>query len=145
MTTLLREQYIEIVLGKDHYAVNTKDVHKIIKMQPLLDAPESNAYIEGAVFLRGKDIPLISLSQLFGLSDHTYTQATRIIIHKNQSGVIGFIVDQVNKTSSYEEINPIPHKTGGGNGAYLQGMTVRDGIKISILEMDEIIEKAYIR
>jgi purine-binding chemotaxis protein CheW len=140
MSILLQEQYLEIVLGKEYFAVNTHDVDKIIKMQPISDVPERISVVKGVIYLRDKVIPLISMRSLFGMPEEAYTQATRIIIHKHQRESVGLIVDQVNKVSALENIKPAMDKVGSVKGCYFKGVTVREGSLVGILNMNKIIQ-----
>lgn len=142
MSILLQEQYIEIVLGKAYYALATQEVDKIIKMQTIFDTPEDNSYLRGFIYLREKAIPVISLRTLFGMTEEVFTPATRIIIHKHHRESIGFIVDQVNKVSVYENIQPVRDKLGSVKGAYFKGTTNRDGVPVGVLNMNEIVAHA---
>ncbi|SFM06721.1 purine-binding chemotaxis protein CheW [Paenibacillus sp. 1_12] len=142
MSILLQEQYIEIVLGKAHYALATQEVDKIIKMQTIFDVPDDNSYLRGFIYIRDKAIPVISLRGLFGMTDEVCTSATRIIIHKYRRESIGFIVDQVNKVSVYEDIQPVRDHVDSVKRAYCKGMTNRDGVLVGILNMNEIVTQA---
>jgi purine-binding chemotaxis protein CheW len=138
-TTFLQEQYIEMVLGKEHYAVKIEDIHEIIKMQSITDIPNCRDYVKGVINLRGKVVPVISLRHLFLMPEVEYTKATRIIVVKHQEESVGVIVDQVNKVSTYQEIQPTPERVGGVSGAYFIGIGIREGALVGILKMDEVL------
>jgi purine-binding chemotaxis protein CheW len=142
MSKILQEQYVEMVLGKERYAMNTQDVYKIIKMDTIYDAPRASSYVKGSIYLRDKVIPVISMRSLFGKPEIPYTQATRIIIHKYNRDTIGLIVDQVNKVSSYEEIKSAPDKVGLVSGVYFRGIAIYEGATVGILNIDKIIVHA---
>ncbi|TXK79622.1 chemotaxis protein CheW [Paenibacillus sp. N3.4] len=139
MTTLKQEMYIEMVIGKENYAINIQDIHEIIKMQPITDIPNCRSYVKGVINLRGKVVPVISLRHLFGLPDVEETKATRIVVVKHKEESIGLIVDYVNKVSTYDEIQPPPERIGGISGAYFLGIGLREGHLVGILQMDEIL------
>ncbi|NHN29755.1 chemotaxis protein CheW [Paenibacillus agricola] len=142
MSILLRDQYMEMVLDKEYFAINTQDVHKIIKMQPIFDDYEVGSNSKGVIYLRDKAIPIISMRSLFGMKEVAYTQATRIIIHKQFTELAGFIVDQVNRTSTFDEIQPALDEVGSIKRDYVQGITYCESRLVRILNMGEIISQA---
>jgi len=74
METTQRNQYIEVRIGKERYALGIQDIHEIIKMQDVTEIPNSKPYLKGVINLRGKIVSIISLRNRFGLSEQSYTK-----------------------------------------------------------------------
>lgn len=139
MGALQQHQYIELAIGKENYAVKIEDIQEIIKMQTITDIPHSKHYIQGVINLRGKVVPVISLRSLFGLPEQEFTKATRIVVVKHREESVGIIVDQVNKVTTYPDIQPPPERIGSVSGAYFLGIGLREQHLIGILKLDEVL------
>lgn len=59
------KQYIEFCVDEENYAIPISEIHEIIKMQEITEIPNSLAYVQGVINLRGKIVPVISLRSLF--------------------------------------------------------------------------------
>ncbi|WP_248925103.1 chemotaxis protein CheW [Paenibacillus hamazuiensis] len=139
METTQQVQYIEMSVGKENYAVKIEDIHEIIKVQAITDIPHSKHYIKGVINLRGKVVTVISLRNLFGLPDEEYTKRTRIVVVNHREESVGIIVDQVNKVTTYPDIQPPPERVGGVNGAYFSGIGLHGPNLVGILKLDEVL------
>jgi purine-binding chemotaxis protein CheW len=134
-----KEQYIEMAIGKENYAVKIEDIDEIIKLQAITDIPRSKEYDKGVINLRGKVVPVISLRSLFGMPDSEYSKSTRIVVVKHREESVGIIVDQVNKVTTYPDIQPPPDRVGGVSGAYFTGIGLLDRQLVGILKLDEVL------
>jgi purine-binding chemotaxis protein CheW len=139
MATTHLDQYIEMAVGNENYAVKIEDIHEIIKMQTITDIPHCKHYVKGVINLRGKVVPVLSLRNLFGLSDQQFTKMTRIVVVKHQEESVGIIVDQVNKVTTYPDIEPPPERVGGVSGAYFTGIGLKEQHLVGILKLDEVL------
>ncbi|MBP1989004.1 chemotaxis protein CheW [Paenibacillus eucommiae] len=128
-----------MVVGKESYAINIQDIHEIIRLQPITDIPNCNSYVRGVINLRGKVVPVVSLRNLFGMSDIEGTKSTRIVVIKHKEESVGIIVDHVSKVTSYAEIQAPPEQVGGIHGAYFLGIGIREGNLVGILKMNEVL------
>ncbi|MBP1990688.1 chemotaxis protein CheW [Paenibacillus eucommiae] len=139
MTTVQQDQYIEMTVGKESYAIRIEEIHEIIKMQAITDIPQSKHYVKGVINLRGKVVPVVSLRSLFSLPDEAFTKNTRIVVVRHQEESIGIIVDQVNKVTTYPEIGPPPERVSVGSSAYFQGIGLCEGSLVGILKLDDVL------
>ncbi|MDF2937714.1 MAG: cheW-2 2 [Paenibacillaceae bacterium] len=139
MAAVQQDQYIEMTVGDENYAIKIEDIHEIIKMQAITDLPHSKYYVKGIINLRGMVVPVISLRNLFGLPDEAYTKATRIVVVHHQEEAVGIIVDQVNKVTTYPEVQPPPVQIGSVNGAFFSGIGLRGQHLVGILKLDEVL------
>lgn len=139
MATARQEQYIEFRIGEENYAIRIEQIHEIIKLQTITHIPHSRSYVKGVINLRGKVVPVISLSSLFGMEDDTDTRATRIVVIKHLEESVGIWVDLVNKVTIYPVIQPPPERVGDLSGAFFTGIGVREGQLVGILKLDEVL------
>lgn len=133
------EQYIEIGIGNEKYALKIQDIHEIIKMQSITEIPNCRPYMKGVINLRGKIVPVISLRHLFGIPEVTYTKSIRIVVVNHSEDMVGIIVDQVNKVTTFSEIQPPPDRVGGVNGAYFAGIGLTGLGLVGILKLDQVL------
>jgi purine-binding chemotaxis protein CheW len=97
-TTIITEELLQLVSFKiddAEFGVDILRVQEINKMMELTVVPNTPAFIEGVVNLRGRIIPVINLRSRLGLNVKEYDSETRIIVVDLNDKTIGFIVDEV--------------------------------------------------
>lgn len=139
MAAIQEGQYIEMTVGKEYYAVKIEEIQEIIKMQTITEMPHCKHYLKGVINLRGKVVPVISLRNLFGLPDEEYTKATRIVVVHHLQESVGIIVDQVNRVTTYSDIQMPPEQVGRVNGAYFTGIGIQENHLVGLLKLDEVL------
>ncbi|MGO4731455.1 chemotaxis protein CheW [Paenibacillus sp. 2KB_22] len=139
MSSLQKEQYIELSVGAETCAIRIEEIHEIIKMLSITDIPFSRPEIKGVVNLRGKVVCVMSLRNLLGMPDEPDTRATRIIVVRYQDEYIGLIVDRVNKVTTYSEIHPPTGGYGRNREGAFHGVGQHGDELVGILKLDEIL------
>lgn len=139
MSSLQKEQYIELAVGAETCAIRIEEIHEIIKMLSITDIPFSRPEIKGVMNLRGKVVCVMSLRSLLGMPDEPETRATRIIVVRYREEYIGLIVDRVNKVTTYSEIHPPSEGHGHYREAFFQGIGQQEDGLVGILKLDEIL------
>ena len=134
MTTA--EQHIGVQVNNENYAIPILDVHEIIRMLDITYVPDTRTSVLGVINLRGKTIPVMSLSERLGFSAEEYTPHTRIVVVACDEGEIGVIVDSVNEVLSFNDIQPSPEN---GKVAYLLGIGVKGNVLMSILDLKQLV------
>ncbi|MNC31394.1 hypothetical protein D3C75_797130 [compost metagenome] len=61
-----------------------------------------------------------------------------MVVH-HQEEAVGIIVDQVNKVTTYPEVQPPPAQIGSINGAFFAGIGLREQHLVGILKLDEVL------
>lgn len=139
MATAQLEQYIEVGIGQQIYALRIYDIHEIIKMQEITFVPNSAAYLKGIINLRGKIVPIISLRHRFGFAEIPYTKATRIIVVNQREEMVGIVVDQVYKVTTFENIQPAPERVGVLQGSFFKEIGHTEAGLVSVLNLERIL------
>ncbi|WP_019910162.1 chemotaxis protein CheW [Paenibacillus sp. HW567] len=139
MSTLQKEQYIELAVGAETCAIRIEEIHEIIKMLTITDIPFSRSEVKGVVNLRGKVVCVMSLRNLLGMPDEPYTRATRIIVVRFRDEFVGLIVDKVNKVTTYGEIHPPSAGHSRSREGVFLGIGQRGDGLIGILKLEEIL------
>jgi purine-binding chemotaxis protein CheW len=139
MATTQQDQYIEMTVGAEAYAIHIEQIHEIIKMQAITEIPHCKSYVRGVINLRGKVVPVISFRRLVGLPEQSETKSSRIVVVKHREESVGIIVDQVNKVTTFPDIQPPPDYVGSVSGAYFTGIGLREQQLVGILKLDEVL------
>jgi purine-binding chemotaxis protein CheW len=133
------EQFIEFGIVREHYALNIQEVQEIIKIQEITVVPNAAPYLKGVINLRGKIVPVISLSHLFNQVEEEITYLSRIIVVNYQGEAVGIMVDRVNKVTHFTDIQPNPDRVGGISGSYFSGIGLSVEGLVGILKLDELL------
>lgn len=135
------EQIVVFQLMEQVYGIDINSVYEIIRMESITKVPRSLHFVEGVIDLRGRIIPVIDLSVLFGLGQNERTQASRIIIVEVSGQTIGMIVDSVQEVLRIpvSAIEPPPPVVNGIDAAYLRGIAILEERLIILLDQNKIL------
>lgn len=141
METTQNNQYIEVGIGTERYALEIQDIHEIIRMQDITEIPNSKSYIKGVINLRGKIVSIISLRNRFGLQDEANTKSTRIVVVNYADDMIGIVVDRVNQVTTFADIQPPPERIGSIHGSYFTGIGNTSSGLVSVLKLEQVLNQ----
>jgi purine-binding chemotaxis protein CheW len=141
LKTTHQDQYIEVGIGNEKYALKIDDIHEIIKMQTITCIPNMRSYIKGVINLRGKIISIISLRARFGLMEEDNTKLTRIVVVNFMGEMVGIIVDRVNQVTSFSAIQDPPDHSGDQQTAYFSGIGQAETGLVFILKLMNILQE----
>jgi purine-binding chemotaxis protein CheW len=108
-------QIVVFKIGDQEYGVKISDVQEIVRMLPIVPAPNVPPCVVGVINLRGKVIPVYDLRERFGLEDFPAPRQPRIMVLSISKRLVGIKVDAASEvlTLSQEEIEPPPEELGG--------------------------------
>jgi len=109
------------ILGKE-YALEIKNVIRVIRMQEITPIPQTPDFIEGVILWHGKVMPLISLRKKFGFESQGANKLNRIILTKVDNHPMGIMVDQITAVLNLEAANLEPPGALIGEANYLIGV-----------------------
>lgn len=132
------EQFVEVRIGNESYALPILEIYEIIRMQEIVELPKTRRYVRGVINLRGQIIPVISLRERLGLDDVPNTKATRIVIVNHSEGVFGMIVDRVNQVISLSNIQ-VPPEQAGQSESVLKGIGQKNDVLVSIFDLETLL------
>lgn len=136
------DQYIEVGIGRERYAMGIRHIHEIIRMQDITGIPNCKAYIKGVINLRGKIVPVVSLRARFGMDEEVYTKSTRIVVVNHAQDMVGVVVDRVNQVVTFADVQPPPDRIGSVHGSYFTGIGNTDNGLVSILELHQVLQES---
>jgi purine-binding chemotaxis protein CheW len=137
-------QMVGFVVADGLFGVDILMVQEIIKDAEVTPIPDSPAFIEGVINLRGNIIPIIDLAKRLKLSavqDETVDNLWIIIL--NIGGrVTGFVVDRVTRVVKVTPsmIKPAPELVVSGlKSDYIVGVCKQDQQLMAILDFNRIL------
>lgn len=137
-------QLVTFRLGNEDYAVNILKVQEINRMKEITRVPNTPAFVEGVINLRGKVIPVINLRTKFGLSEKDSDTQSRIMIMDIQGITMGLIVDAVSEVLRIpaEIVEPTPPMASNISAEYIKGIAKLEERLIILLDMDTLVGRA---
>ena len=136
-------QLVTFTLGNEEYAVDILRVQEINRMKEITRVPNSPAYVEGVINLRGKVIPVVSLRKKFGLADRENDEQSRIMIMDIQGITMGLVVDAVSEVLRIpaSTVEPTPPMASNISTEFIKGIAKMEDRLIILLDMDRLIGK----
>jgi purine-binding chemotaxis protein CheW len=134
-------QFVTFTLNNEEYAVDILSVQEINRITDITQVPNSAAYIEGVVNLRGKVIPIINLRTKFGFEEKPKDDSSRIIIMEINNITNGLIVDAVSEVLRIPSsiIEPTPPMSSEQNNQFIRGIAKLDNRLIILLDINKLI------
>jgi purine-binding chemotaxis protein CheW len=138
-------KYLIFELGNEEFGVSVLQVKEIMKMQQVTMVPQTPAFVQGVINLRGRIVPVLSLRSKFSMSEAEYTDRTCIIVVRveTQGGeqAIGIIVDSVVEVLfvSADDIEDTPDFGGEVKTTYLRGIAKSKGKVKILVDIDRVL------
>ena len=133
-------KYLTFTLGNETYGVDILKVREIIGIMDITHVPQTSAFVEGVIHLRGKVIPVVDLRMKFRLEPRRHDQQTCIIV-VDVGELMGIIVDCVQQVDDIpsEDVEPPPSLGSATDTRLILGMgKVGDDVKM-LLDIDRVL------
>lgn len=146
--SLSNNQYLSFLLGNEPFAIAVIEIIEIIEYNNLTIVPTAPPKYCGVVNLRGKIIPIIDLTKVFGIKQSEITKRTCIIMMEiildDEKTTIGCLVDKVLIVQEIleESIEGAPELGTVISSEYVKGLSNVEGKFITILNTDRIFSKS---
>jgi purine-binding chemotaxis protein CheW len=137
-------QLVTFRLGNEEYAVDILKVQEINRMKEITRVPNTPAYVEGVINLRGKVIPVINLRSKFSLTEKDNDTQSRIMIMDIQGITMGLVVDAVSEVLRIPAniVEPTPPMASNISTEFIKGIAKLEDRLIILLDMDMLVGKA---
>ncbi len=135
-------QIVIFRLGKEEFGVDINEVREIIKLEDITNIPNTAAYINGVINLRGKIIVVIDLEKKLNLATSERNKDTRIIVIEQNDSTIGMVVDECNEVMRLngDQIEPAPDIiTKKINADYIEGVGILEERLIILLDLAKVL------
>ena len=136
-------QYVTFKLAGQRYAMDILKVQEINNMKEITPIPNAPPYVEGAINLRGKVIPVMNLRKKFHMEDQPLTETTKIIIIDIRGTITGIVVDSVSDVLRVPAnvVEPPPPVSSSVKSEFIHGVAkLPDGLVI-VLDMDRLLDE----
>ena len=143
-------QLVSFKMGNEEYAIDILNVKEINRMVNITKVPNSPAFVEGIINLRGQVIPVVNLRTKLGMPKIEHDKDTRIVVVDLSGRTVGFLVDAVSEVLRIPRsiTEAPPEITTGKNSEYITAvgkledrlLTLIDLSKVLVNEEKQIIE-----
>ncbi len=140
-------KFLSFGLNGQSYAVNVLKVREIIRLQAITALPQMPHYVRGVINLRGKVIPVVSLTAKLGLPMAEEDERTCIIVlevssaDRQKETEIGFVVEQVEDVFNLhgDEFEEPPSMGSQVTFEGLLGLAKHGEVVRSVLDIDRVM------
>jgi len=143
--TVVREEYLTFLLGREEYAVAIERVREVVKAPPVTEVPRAPAHILGVVTVRGEVVAVLDPRRRLGLPGAPPGAGTgRLVIVDGGEGPCGLLVDAVASVVRLPPgaIEPCPQGIGGARAECLAGIG-REGERLfTVLDLGALLRRA---
>jgi purine-binding chemotaxis protein CheW len=136
-------QFVVFKLGKEEYGVNIMNVQEIGPYEEPVKVPNTPAFVEGIMNLRGSVIPVISLKKRFNIPGQELTDNTRTVVINFGDKQIAFIVDDASEVLTLDEVNiqETPEMIAGVDRKYITGIGKQGDRLLIILDLSFLLNE----
>jgi purine-binding chemotaxis protein CheW len=129
-------------LGEE-YGVPISQVQEIVRVGGITMVPNSPAYMEGVINLRGWVLPVLNLRKRLGLSEKAITNASRIVVTEIGNKVIGLLVDAVSHVIKIPSghVEPPPEEVLEIDTDYITGVGKLNDKMIILLDLGKLLKR----
>ena len=134
-------QVVVFRIGDQEYGAEISKVQEIVRMLPIIPAPNVPPYVVGVVNLRGKVIPVYDLRERFGLEKVAISKQSRILILNFSKRLVGVKVDAASEVIAIPEDKiELPPEEIAGVDEGIAGIAKVDDRLIILLDLERILQ-----
>ncbi len=126
-------------LADKEYAVNIESVREVRRIKKVTPIPKALDFIEGVVSLRGRVVPIISLSKKLGLPYEKSSSFNRVLITESNNHILGVAVDSVIGVTTIDKANIEPPDEILKKCDYLVGVGKIAKRLILVIDMEKLL------
>jgi len=141
-------QYLTFTLADEVFAVDVARVREILEISTITKVPQTPAFMQGVINLRGSVVPVIDMRLKFGMAETERTVNTCIIVVEvmmdGETSVLGALADSVQEVIEMEpsQIEAAPHIGTHIKTEFLKGMGKQNERFVMILDIDKVFSLA---
>lgn len=139
------EEELELLvfqLGSEHYGISIHQIAEIIRFVEPTGVPNTVAFLDGIISLRGKMIPVINGRRRLGHAPAPTDKKTRIIVMGENMDYVGILVDAASQVIRLpvRSIEPTPPVVVGVDAEFLQGVCEYRNNLIILLNLERFLQ-----
>ncbi len=138
---MAEKQLIVFNLGEEEFGVEVTKLKEIIKPPRIVSVPDTPAFIEGIINLRGEVHPIFNLRKKFGFVEKPFDENTKILIVNVNDNKVGVVVDEVSEIIRLndDDIEKTPEMVSKVSGEYISGVGKKDDRMVIMLNLDIVL------
>jgi purine-binding chemotaxis protein CheW len=135
-------QFVTFRLAAEKFGVNILKVQEINNLKDFAKIPHAPTFVEGAINLRGKVIPVLNLRKKFGIEEKALDDFSKIVIMNVRGHIMGILVDSVSDVLRIPQnviMPPPPVSSDVTDAEFVQGIARLDQGLVIILDMEKLL------
>ena len=139
-------KYLAFELAHEEYGVGILRVREITTAAGLTPVPDQPACVPGAIVLRGRKVPVVSLRHRLGLGAADDPGSACVVVVEMQSPagpqIVGLLVDAVTEVRCFDadEIDAPPGLGGGlEEGDWIAGIGRGENRNVCLIDVDRLL------
>ncbi|HEV7930433.1 MAG TPA: chemotaxis protein CheW [Nitrosospira sp.] len=131
-------EVLEFALAYERYAVETRYVRQVAKLEQLIPLPCTPAFVLGIVNLRGAILPVLDLKNFFELPVKGLTDLNKIIVLQSEKIRFSILADEIVGVRNFllrDVQSSLPTLTGVRKD-YLKGVTPE---RVTLLDAEKLL------
>lgn len=119
-----RRQLVVFKVGSEEFAVDIMLTNEVVLMREITPVPETEAYVEGVMNLRGNLMPVLDLRKRLRAYRPSAAADCRIIIANLDGRTAGVIVDGASEVIRVTDdlVEPVPDLISETGASYVEGV-----------------------
>jgi len=136
-------QLVTFKLAGQKYAVDILKVQEINNIKEITTIPNAPPFLEGAINLRGKVIPVLNLGRKFSFEHTEINDLAKIVIMDIRGVIMGIIVDSVSDVLRIPRdlVEPPPPVSSNISTKFISGIAKLDEELVILLDMDKLLDE----
>lgn len=137
-------QQVIFSLDNSEYGIDIVNINEIVRLQEITKMPNSLAYLDGIINLRGRVTPIIDLRLKLNLPPGEKDQDTRIIVVTIDAKMVGMVVDRVLEVMriNEEQIENTSDVALAISDNFVKGIAKIDGTRlVTLLDIASIFDE----
>jgi purine-binding chemotaxis protein CheW len=139
-----KTSYINLNIGKEHFAISVFKVLEIIQFAQLTNVPNTSDFVPGVLNFRGSIVPVIDMHKRFNVRPTSGNDKMVVVVDvstRESNVLIGLLVDQVTDVIEFDlkSIKSVPDLGIKYNPEFLEGFIEHDDRNIMVLNIDRVL------
>ncbi|HAS52759.1 MAG TPA: chemotaxis protein CheW [Nitrospiraceae bacterium] len=133
---------ITFKVDREEYGVDISEVREIIRVGQITAVPNAPSHVKGVINIRGRVVPVLSLSKRLDVAEGPLTKNSRIVVVDANARALGLLVDSVSHVLRLPaaQIDPPPSEAEQAR-AYVKGIGKIDSRLIMIMDLEKVLKK----
>src|SRR5437879_4015591 len=134
-------------VGQETFGVPITCVHEIVRVPEITNVPDSAAFVEGVINLRGKIVSVVDLRKRFGEQKTAPDKKNRVIVVESDGKLVGLIVDAASEVMKipHSEIEPAPRILSDSDSGYVTGVGKLKDRLVILVDLSRVLQRGDLR